>query len=200
MNFNELKILGYDKDWIIHIKENWHGKDTGKYIMGIYTMDSIDDDPRSGYLITSTYFDTSEDMDNIHRFFEGFGYVMADTKTNETIGEGIIDYSPYDEMEAYTGELWKINIRGEKANQTYVISDKRKVELYDSMLGYLTQLYDEEKLVDMLRSMGFTDAELETEDLLPAQDSEGLDSLIEDANKRVTSDKGKETVIQEYDK
>ena len=201
MNYKELESFGFDKEWLAIVKENWVGKTEGKYTMDIYDIDEIDEYPSSGFFITTTHFDTSEDLDNIHRFFEGLAYVMADTITNETIGEGIIDFSPYEEMEAYTGEHWPIKVSYEKSKQSYVISDERKLELYSSLIGYIYETIDnEEEFVNVLREIGFTDNELKAEKFIPEENVSPLNTLIENAEKRVSSDKGKESVILEHDK
>ena len=163
MNYQKMITDGFDKDWVNKVKENWQCKKTGKYVMGIYLVGEIDKDPRSGELLETTYFDTSRDMDEIFRYFEGFGYVIADAKTNNTIGEGILDYISYDEMEAYTGEPWIANVHTEE--NLHRIPDNRKIELFDSMLGYLVQFWNTEKLIDNLYRIGFTAAELKAEDI-----------------------------------
>lgn len=203
MNYKELESLGFDKEWVDVVKDNWKGKTEGKYTMDIYAIDTIDDEPYTGKLITTTFFDTPEDLDEIHKYFEGFGYVMTKqlSSTPVFIGQGIIDYSPYEEMEAYTGEPWPINVDVEKNNQSYAIPDERKLELYSSLIGYLYETIDDKKeFISVLRDIGFTYNELKAEGLLPEEKVSPLNTLIENAEKRVSPDKGKESVILEYDK
>ena len=49
----------------------------------------------------------------------------------------------------------------------HVFADSWKVELYDSMLGYLVEaISDDNELIRTLRKIGFTDEQLISEDLI----------------------------------
>lgn len=51
-------------------------------------------------------------------------------------------------------------------NGGYVIKESRKAELYDALLGYLSEMISSpEELVDVLRAIGFKDEEIEYEGL-----------------------------------
>ena len=59
-----------------------------------------------------------------------------------------------------------IRMATNKESRDRVISESRKAELYNEMLGYLVELiHDEAELVHVLKHMGFSDEEIEYEDL-----------------------------------
>ena len=99
----QLEKSGFDKIWLKDVVENFHPKRKGKYTMKIYDMERIDQEPDSGIYIETTCFDNERELSIIHHFFEGLGYVMTATETEEIIGQGIIDGSPFEEVDEEEG-------------------------------------------------------------------------------------------------
>ena len=102
----KLEKLGWDKDWLDDVKQNFHPKKTGKYQIKIYSIDDLGDEPEEGILLDSTCFSTDLELSIVHHFFEGQAYVMTLAKTGYEIGRGIIDGAPFDEVEEYEEEKW----------------------------------------------------------------------------------------------
>lgn len=165
MNINQyerLKESGFDIEWLDNVYKNFIPKETGKYSMLITSISELDDNPAEGLFIEKTYFDNPEDLYKIHNFFEGFGYVMNEVATGETIGEGIIDYSPFDEMESHTGQLWEIpDIMFHPAKEK--MTNDRKAELADCLIAHLYDICSQNDLADVLKGIGFTDNEIDSE-------------------------------------
>lgn len=58
-------------------------------------------------------------------------------------------------------------MRTNQENYGFIISESRKAELYDNLLGYLVELiHDDDELVHVLKNMGFSDEELKYEGLI----------------------------------
>lgn len=103
----KLEKLGYDKDWLFVIKNEWKPKKNGRYEMRITNIDDLSDDPRYGEYIDTTTFNNARDLSVIHHYFEGNAYVVTDTTTMEVFDSGIIDGALFDVMEERTGYIWK---------------------------------------------------------------------------------------------
>ena len=102
----QLKKLGWDEEWLLNIKENFHPKKQGKYEIKIYSLDDLDQDPEDGIWIDTTCFDTDLELSIVLFFFEGLGYVMKDVQKDEVIGQGILDQSPFEECDDHEGKPW----------------------------------------------------------------------------------------------
>lgn len=107
----KLENLGFDSDWLLIIKNDWKPKKTGVFEMLITHIEDLDDNPAHGIFIERTKFDNAYDLSVIHHFFEGNAYVITDMRNGRRIGSGIIDYSPFEEMEEVTGTIWPITDR-----------------------------------------------------------------------------------------
>lgn len=103
----KLEKLGYSKDWLLVIKSEWAPKKIGRYKMRITDIDYFGDHPDYGVYIDTTRFDSGHDLSVIHKYFEGYAYVVTDTETNEEFDSGILDTSLFDVMKEYTGEEWE---------------------------------------------------------------------------------------------
>lgn len=99
----QLEKLGFQKTWLKDVVENFKPKKKGKYTMKIYDMESIDQEPDSGIYVETACFDNERELSIIHHFFEGMGYVMTISETNEVIGQGIIDGAPFEEIDEAEG-------------------------------------------------------------------------------------------------
>lgn len=168
--YEKLKEAGYQESFLNNLKENWQPKESGKYYMRITDTDDLDMKPEEGVFIDCAYFDNADDLTIIHNFFEGFNYTMSNNHTGEPIGSGIIDFSPFEEMEEYTGGKWEINYdlleKPEDKQNINIVSDERKLELYEHMLGYLFELVNVSELINVLHNIGFTDDEIQAEGLI----------------------------------
>ena len=105
---NELINLGFDKAWLNDIQEGFKSKSNGDYVIEIYDCEELDQDIETGIFIGMYFFDDDRDLSVIHHFFEGMFYIMKVAKTNEKLGKGIVDGSPFYEMEEYDpeGKAW----------------------------------------------------------------------------------------------
>ena len=157
--YKRLKELGVDIDWLNDVYNNFDPKSYGKYSMYITALNSIDDDPSRGMFIERAYFDIPEELYIIHSYFEGFGYVMKDSNSGELIGKGIIDYSPFDEMELYTGYAWNIPV----VHKNDYITDERKAELTDRLISHIYEICNETDVAEVLTGIGFTAREISTD-------------------------------------
>lgn len=99
--------LGWDKDWLQDIRENFNPKKKGKYEMKIFDIEDLSDEPDSGIYIDTACFDDQVELSIIHHFYEGMAYVMTIKATGEEIGRGIIDGAPFEEVEEIEGEPWQ---------------------------------------------------------------------------------------------
>ena len=102
----KLQDLGWDEEWLLNVKSNFHPKKRGKYQIKIYTIDDLNDRPEDGIWIDTTCFSDDVGLSIVHYFFEGQAYVLTLTETGEEIGRGIIDGAPFDEVELYETEHW----------------------------------------------------------------------------------------------
>lgn len=102
----KLEKLGFDQEWLDDVKFNFKPKKQGKYEIKIYHMDQIDEEPDTGIWIDTTRFSTDLELSIVHYFFEGLGYVMTLAETGEEIGRGILDESPFEEVD----EEWELKI------------------------------------------------------------------------------------------
>lgn len=102
----KLQDLGWEEDWLLHVKSNFHPKKRGKYQIKIYSIDDLNDRPEDGIWIDTTCFSDDIGLSIVHYFFEGQAYVLTLTETGEEIGRGIIDGAPFDEVEPYESEHW----------------------------------------------------------------------------------------------
>lgn len=98
--------LGFDETWLQDIKDNFKPNTNGKYLIRIYDCEDLDQEIETGIFIGNYYFSNERDLSVIHHFFEGMFYIMRETKTNEELGQGIIDGSPFEEMEMYENKPW----------------------------------------------------------------------------------------------
>jgi hypothetical protein len=103
----KLQKEGLDEKWLKYVKEEWNPKKIGKYEMTITCGDQVDSDPSEGLFVDRTMFDNDYDLSWIHHFFEGLHYIIINPRTKETIGKGIVDGSPFEEMEAVENNTWK---------------------------------------------------------------------------------------------
>ena len=102
----QLEKLGFDKEWLLDVKQNFHPKKKGRYEIKIYSLDDLDDEPDDGIWIDTTCFDDDLGLSVVLHFFEGNGYVMRLTETGEEIGRGILDEAPFYEAQQYDDKQW----------------------------------------------------------------------------------------------
>lgn len=96
----------FDAKWLKDVKENWSPKKFGDYEITITCGEHIDSDPADGMFIDRTTFNNDKELSEILHFFEGFHYRMIDVATGKQLGAGILDESPFEEMEEFTGKEW----------------------------------------------------------------------------------------------
>ena len=106
MTMKRLERLGFPKLWLEEVKKGWTRRYRGRYVMKIYDIEELDQEIETGVWIETTRFADEAGLNEIHKFFEGLGYVMTDTLTGEEIGRGIIDGSPFDEVSQVEGKKW----------------------------------------------------------------------------------------------
>ena len=102
----KLEKLGWDEEWLSYVKQNFKPKKQGKYEIKIYTMDHIDEEPDTGTWIDTTCFSNDLELSIVLHFFEGLGYTLKLTETGKEIGRGILDESPFDEVQEYEENRW----------------------------------------------------------------------------------------------
>lgn len=102
----ELIEYGFNEEWLKNIKDNFKPEEEGKYQIAIYDCDTLDQEPDTGFFLFAFYFSNERDLSYIHRFFEGMFYTMKVVETDEELGRGIIDGSPFDEMAEHEGTHW----------------------------------------------------------------------------------------------
>ncbi len=102
----QLERLGFDKRWLVEVKQCFKPKKRGKYEIKIYDIEDLSCEADDGIWIDTTRFNTPLGLSFIHYFFEGNAYVMSVVETGEEIGRGIIDGAPFDEIEEYEGGVW----------------------------------------------------------------------------------------------
>lgn len=135
--FNELLNLGFDKEWLKDIKENFKPKLNGTYAMYIFDCEDLDQEVETGLFIDKCFFDNDRDLSVIHHFFEGMFYIMKNTKTNEELGQGIIDGSPFEEMEIHEDKPWNW-LSNQELGADFVEREnqrKKALEAYNSKLN-----------------------------------------------------------------
>ena len=137
----KLEKLGYDKDWLTIIKNEWKPKKNGFYEITITDIQNCGDDPRTGLFIETTTFCDDYDLSVILYYFEGNAYVLTDMTTMESIGKGILDNSIFDVMSYHTGERWDM-FSSEEVESEKGIKRARK----ESMIEQLTRENDELRL------------------------------------------------------
>lgn len=130
----KLEGLGYSKDWLLVVKNDFKPKKNGYYEMRITDIEDLSSDPRTGVFIETTTLSDDFDLSEILRYFEGFAYVMTDMTTMESMGSGIIDYNLFDCMEEYTGHKWDM-FSAEEIDAEKKVNQKRK----ESMIEALTR-------------------------------------------------------------
>ena len=99
------------------------------YTIKIYDIEDLSQDPKDGIYIETTCFDNERELSIIHHFFEGCAYVMNITKTKEIIGQGIIDGSPFEEIDEFEGlpyGTWQW-LRGEELNAWYQYNSNKEI-------------------------------------------------------------------------
>ena len=128
---NELINLGFDKAWLNDIQEGFKPKPNGDYIIEIYDCEELDQNIETGIFIGMYFFDDDRDLSVIHHFFEGMFYIMKNTKTNEELGQGIIDGSPFEEMEMYEDKPWYWLSNQELGNDFIKRDCQRKQRLFE---------------------------------------------------------------------
>lgn len=102
----KLEKMGFNKDWLTVVKNEWKPKKRGQYDMLITDINDLSDDPIYGVKIERTRFDNDYDLSLIHMYFEGNAYVIVEVDSNEIISKGIIDDSVFDIMHDWTQENW----------------------------------------------------------------------------------------------
>lgn len=130
----KLERLGFDKDWLTVIKNDWKPKKRGAYDMLITDIKDLADDPLYGERIERTCFDNDYDLSLIHMYFEGNAYVIVDCESNKIISKGIIDYSIFDIMHDWTQENWDMYSKEELRRERLL-----KAERKDNLINRLTR-------------------------------------------------------------
>lgn len=137
----KLEKMGFDKDWLTVVKNEWKPKKNGFYEMRITDIKDIGDDPRHGVFIEATTFCDDYDLSVILRYFEGNAYVITDMTDMKVISKGIISANLFDFMEDYTGNQWDM------FSEEELDADKKAKEFRkESMIEKLTRENNELKL------------------------------------------------------
>ena len=74
--YQKLTNLGWKKDWLDNVHNNFHPKRKGKYEMKIYDIEDLDQDPETGICVDTTCFSNDIDLSVIHHYYEGMAYIM----------------------------------------------------------------------------------------------------------------------------
>ena len=101
-----LERLGFYQEWLEEVKKGWTARKKGRYEMKIYDIDELDQEIETGIWVETTRFSDEVELTEIHKFFEGMGYVMTVVETGQEIGRGIIDGSPFDEVSQVEEKKW----------------------------------------------------------------------------------------------
>lgn len=109
----QLDRLGFNKEWLLDVKQHFRPKKRGKYRIKIYDIEDLSMEPDEGIWIDTTCFDTALGLSFVHYFFEGNAYIMSLAETGYEIGRGIIDGAPFEEIEEYENEPWEYIHRDE---------------------------------------------------------------------------------------
>ena len=128
----KLEKMGFDKDWLTVVKNEWKPKKKGDYDMLITDIEDLSDDPIYGVKIERTRFDNDYDLSLIHMYFEGNAYVIVEVDSNEIISKGILDYSVFDIMHDWTQENWDMFSKEELIRER-----QAKVERNESLMDRL---------------------------------------------------------------
>ena len=128
----KLEKMGFDKDWLTVVKNEWKPKKKGDYDMLITYIEDISDDPIYGVKIERTRFDNDYDLSLIHMYFEGNAYVIVEVDSNEIISKGILDYSVFDVMHEWTQENWDMF-----SNEELIRERQVKAERNESLIDRL---------------------------------------------------------------
>ena len=128
----KLEKMGFDKDWLTVVKNEWKPKKKGDYDMLITDIEDISDDPIYGVKIERTRFDNDYDLSLIHMYFEGNAYVIVEVDSNEIISKGILDYSVFDVMHEWTQENWDMF-----SNEELIRERQAKAERNESLIDRL---------------------------------------------------------------
>ena len=122
----KLEKMGFDKDWLTVIKNEWKPKKKGSYDMLITDIEDLSDDPIYGVKIERTRFDNDYDLSLIHMYFEGNAYVIVEVDSNEIISKGILDYSVFDIMHDWTQENWDMFSKEELIRERQVKAERNE--------------------------------------------------------------------------
>jgi len=128
----KLERLGYDKDWLLVVKNDFKPKKNGYYEMRITDIEDLGDNPRDGVFIETTTFCDDFDLSEILRYFEGFAFVMTDLLTMQSMGSGIIDDGLFDYMEDHTGCKWDM-FSAEEIDAEKNVNQARKESMMDKL-------------------------------------------------------------------
>ena len=129
-----LESLGFDKEWLEDVINNFRPKSEGKYLIKIYDIENLDQNPEDGVYVDETCFDNDTELSIIHDFFEGNAYVLINNITKEAISSGIIDGAPFEEIDEVEGVpygtwQWKCTKKKKiKVNVKEIISETITVE------------------------------------------------------------------------
>ena len=134
----KLEKMGFDKDWLTVVKNEWKPKKTGQYEMLITNVKELEADPRDGVFIERTMFNDDYDLSIIHYFFEGNAYVITDTETGAEFDSLYLDRYVFNLMEDYTGEKWDMSSKEELKREEDVRQNRR-----ESMIESLTKRVNE---------------------------------------------------------
>lgn len=137
----KLEKMGFDKDWLTVVKNEWKPKKRGQYDMLITDINDLADDPIYGVKIERTKFDNDYDLSLIHMYFEGNAYVIVEVDSNEIVSKGIIDDSIFDVMHEWTQENWDKFSDEEIRCEQQVIGERN-----ESIISRLTRENNELKL------------------------------------------------------
>ena len=95
----KLERLGWDKTTLHYIRDNFAPKKSGKYKMQIFTLNHPAQPPEDGILIDTAFFSDEQELSLIHHFYRGNGYVLSLSETGKRISGGILNGSPFGEVE-----------------------------------------------------------------------------------------------------
>lgn len=149
----ELVKKGFDKEWLDDVMRLWEPNPQGKYTMRITNIEDLSDSPEDGEYIDTTRFSTAEELSVIHHFFEGCAYVLTKTDTGEQLGSGIIDFSPFDEVEE---KDW--GFLGYEETKALIENKQlaNKKRLYVDIDGTLARFHDADKMfIEAMWTPGF---------------------------------------------
>lgn len=120
----KLERLGWNPETLQYIKENFAPKKIGKYKLCVHTMNHAQQPPEDGLLIDTAFFSDERELSRIHHFYQGNGYVLYLAETDAKISSGILNGSPFAEVEE---EGWKW-MSLEEANARRPRRTKKEIE------------------------------------------------------------------------